>query len=125
MSSPVHITTGPNLSVHLEVVSADASGGVAFTMYSGGAATARALAATETLVITDVLFVSTVGGTFNIVAGTTDAVGKRIAKGNVAATGGLVHRFATPFSCPAGVLPTLIAAVGQVDCVLTGYILTA
>jgi hypothetical protein len=115
--------TTPAAPVHLEVVSADASAGVAFTLYAAGSTTSRALAGTEILMITDIIFVSTAGGTFNIVAGNADAVGKRIAKGNVAATGGLVYQFATPFKCPVGVLPYLFAAAGQVDCVLTGYIL--
>jgi hypothetical protein len=107
---------------HAEVVSADASGGVAFTLYSAGSATSRTLLSTEYVVITDLIFISTAGGTYKIVAGTADAAGKRVAKGNAEALGGLAHHFETPFTCPKGVVPYLIAAAGQVDCVLTGYI---
>jgi hypothetical protein len=110
--------------IHGEVVSADASGaGVACTLYDQGVtATARTLAASERVTVTDVLFISTAGGAFSFIFGTTDGAGKRIVKGLLDAKSGVLHHFETPITGPAGVVPLLIAAAGQVDLVMTGYI---
>ena len=104
-----------------EVVSADASAGVAFTLYPDGNTTAFTLGSTQFLTITDIIFVSTVGGVYSIAAD-TQAAGKYIAKGNADALGGLAHSFSTPLTCPKGVTPKLFAAAGQVDCVISGYV---
>jgi hypothetical protein len=109
--------------VHMEVSSANAGGtAIPFVLYNMASTTARTLLATEFVTVTDIIFISTAGGAYTLTAGASDGAGKRIAKGNAAALGGLAHHFETPFCCPAGVLPYLIAAAGQVDCVLTGYI---
>jgi hypothetical protein len=108
--------------VHLEVDSADAHAGVKFTIYDSATLTTRTLSATEYVAITDIIFVSTAGGTYNIVAAAVDTAGARIAKGNAAALGGLAHHFESPYVCPIGITPYLIAAVGQVTCVLQGFI---
>ena len=106
-----------------EIVSADASGaGVAVTWYPAGSATARVLASDEYLAITDILFISTAGGVYDLIFGTTTGAGKHIAKGNAAALGGLAHHFETPAVGPKGVNALLIAAAGQVDLIVQGYI---
>ena len=110
--------------IHGEVSSADASGGVAFTLYPAGSVTARTLASNEFVVITDIIFIATVGGAYALVAA-ADSAGRRIAKGIADAKGGLAHHFETPRTCPVGVTPKLIAAAGQVDCIITGYICQA
>jgi len=109
--------------IHGEVSSADASGGVAVSLFSaGGTSTARTLAATEYLNITDIIFLSVAGGAAALVAD-TDAAGKRIFKhDDVEAKGGIAHHFAIPWSCPVGVVPKLIAVIGQVDLTITGFI---
>ena len=111
----------PGDPIHMSVSSTDASQGIAFAIYPDGSATARTLLSTEFVHVTDIIFISTAGGTYAIVAN-TDAAGKRLAKGNAAALGGLAHHFETPFTCPKGVVPVLIAAAGQVTCVMQGYI---
>jgi hypothetical protein len=109
--------------VHGEVISADASGaGVAVTLYPGGSLTARTLASNEFLTITDVIFISTAGGVYDLIFGTSAGAGKHIVKGDADALGGLAHHFETPIAGPVGVTPLLIAAAGQVDLVITGYI---
>jgi len=107
--------------VHGEVSSADASGGVTVLLYPSGSATAITLGATEFLTITDVILVSTAGGVYALVAD-TDAAGRRIVKGNAEALGGIAHTFETRITCPKGVTPKLIAAAGQIDLVISGYI---
>jgi hypothetical protein len=109
--------------VHGEVVSSDASGGMAFTLYTaGGAPTARTLLSTEYMTVTDVIFVSTAGGTYDVVFGPAEGVGLRVIKGNAEVKGGLAHHFETPRVGPKGFTPYLFAASGQVDCIITGYI---
>ena len=107
--------------VHGEVVSADASAGVAAILYTSGTNTVRALTATEFLEITDVHLVSTVGGTYAFVAD-TDAAGRRIVKGEADALGGIVTNLSSPFVCPKGVTPKLIAAAGAVALTFEGFI---
>jgi hypothetical protein len=108
--------------VHGEVVSTDASGaGVAVTWYPAGSVTARTLAADEYLAITDVLFISTAGGVYDLVFGAVGD-GKHIVKGNAAVLGGIAHHFETPVVGMKGVNALLIAAAGQVDLVLQGFI---
>jgi hypothetical protein len=112
--------------VHGEVISSNASGGVAVTFYDAGSPTtgnsvaARVVKATEFVVITDVILISTAGGVYDLVADTA-AAGRHIVKGNAAALGGIAHHFETPITCPQGVVPTLFAAAGQVDMIVSGY----
>jgi hypothetical protein len=110
-----------------EVVSADASAGVAATLYNAGTLTARTQLSTEFLTITDIIFISTSGGTYDLVfyplgGAIADGAGRRIAKGIADAHGGLAHHFETPICGPVGYGVALIAATGQVDLVVTGYI---
>ena len=108
--------------VHGEIISTDASGaGVAVTWYPSGSTTARTLASDEYLAITDVLFISTAGGVYDLVFGAVGG-GKHIAKGNAAALGGLAHHFETPVVGVKGVNALLIAEAGQVDLIVQGYI---
>ena len=108
--------------IHMEVNSSNASAGVAFKLYNSSSLTERTLLATEYIGVTDIIFVSTVGGAYNILAAAADTAGARIARGSAAAQGGLAHHFETPYVCPVGVTPTLIADAGQVTCVLQGFV---
>jgi hypothetical protein len=114
--------------VHLEASDDDASAGINFTMYRSGSTTAITLGAGQYLTITDVVFISTAGGVYTLafdalLSGSHAAdAGTWIAKGNADAVGGLAHHFETPRTGPKGVMPRLLAAAGQVDVVLTGYI---
>jgi hypothetical protein len=107
----------------LEISDANAGGTIlTATIYPQGSLTARTLAATEILYITDLIYISTAGGAYSIIFGTTDGAGKRIAKGNADALGGLAHHFETAVAGPVGVVPGIIAAAGQIDLVMTGFI---
>jgi hypothetical protein len=113
--------------IHGEVVSSNASAGVAFTLYKQATATAYTPTSTEIITVTDIIFVSTAGGVYNLVfypagGSIADGAGLRIAKGNASALGGLAHHFETPRTGPKGYLPALISAAGQVDAVITGYV---
>ena len=110
-----------------EVVSTDAHAGVAVTFYPGSSLTARVPLATEYVLITDVIFISTAGGTYNLVfypigGAIADGAGLRIVKGNAEVLGGVAHHFETPIEGPRGYGVALIAAVGQVDLVVAGNI---
>ena len=110
--------------IHAEVDSSDASGGVAFTIYPMGSTTARALGTGEHLNITDFLIGTAAGGLIKIVTD-ADAAGKIVFKGTVAVTNAITHHFQTPFACPRGVVPKLIAPSGAVSCVICGTITKA
>ena len=106
-----------------EVVDANAGGaGAVVTLYMQGEATAHTLAADERLNVTDVLFVSTTGGVYDLFFGTSTGAGKHVVKGNAAALGGIAHHFETPISGPLATNLWLTAAAGQIDLVVSGYI---
>jgi hypothetical protein len=116
--------------VHGEVSSTDAHTGTAISFYNQAPAlpvATRTILATEFVTITDVLFISTAGGTYEIVfypigGSIVDAAGLRVVKGNAQALGGIAHHFETPITGPVGYIPALIAAVGQVDLIVSGYV---
>jgi hypothetical protein len=117
---------GPDAPVHGEVSSANASAGVAVTLYAAGTTTpVRVLAANEHLNITDVLVTSPANLGFSLEFAGADTAGARIIKSGAAVPGVAMH-FNTPIMGPAGVAPTLIAAMaGQIDLVLSGFITTS
>ena len=107
--------------IHMEAVRASGAANTTFLLYKAGSATAFTLASTQYISITDIIFISTSGGTYAIVAD-TDAAGRRVAKGNADALGGLAHHFEEPYVCPVGVTPVLIAADGIVACTMQGFL---
>lgn len=110
---------GGGIPVHGEVVSADAHAGVAFTLSKG--ALAFTLGTDDTLFISDLQVVMEDAGAFAVVAD-SDAAGKRVAKGSVLGGGGVVLNFQTPFECPRGIMPKLIADAGNVSALIQGLI---
>lgn len=104
--------------IHGEVTSADASSGVAFTLYDSGGVAARTLDSGEYLVITSVS-ARIAAGVDALVAADTDAAGRRAA---YLGAGTSFIELCPPFICPRGVVPKLIADAGQVDVVLQGYV---
>jgi len=121
--------------VHGELTSTDAHVGAGVAFYNEGAPNpttnpiaARVPLATEQVTVTDIIFVSTAGGAYTLVfyplstGVVTDTAGLRIAKGNAQALGGLAHHFETPRCGPPGYGVALIASIGQVDLVVTGFI---
>ena len=111
--------------VHGEIIETNQGGGTySVLLYPAGTVTARTLLATEFLIITDILFFSTAGGTFDFVMNTAVA-GRHIVKGNLDAKSGVMHHFEVPITCPVGITPALIVAAGAVDLVMTGYICKA
>jgi hypothetical protein len=109
---------------HGEVISADASGaGVVVLLYESGVVTAHTLAADERLNVTDVILISTAGGVYDLVFGSV-AAGRHVVKGNAEVLGGVAHHFETPISGPLATNLRLIAAAGQVDLIVAGFITT-
>jgi hypothetical protein len=106
----------------MEVSSTDAHTGVAATIYLSGNATAYTLAATDRVNITDILLNLAGGGTYEIVFAASDTAGQRVIKGTLPVAGHIEHHFETPIAGPLATAPTLIAAAGQVDLVMTGAI---
>jgi hypothetical protein len=109
--------------IHAEVDSADAHGGVAFTLYKAGSTSSFSLGTAEYLNITDIIFIAAAEGLWEVYAD-SDAGGRVVAKGKAATEGGLSKTFTTPYVCPVGVTPKLYAAAGcgQVTCVVQGFV---
>jgi hypothetical protein len=106
-----------------EVDNANAGGaGAAVTLYLQGAATAYTMASDERLNVTDVVFISAAGGAFSLNFAATDVAGTKVCAGTVDAKGGVAHHFETPISGPLGTGLTLLAAAGQIDLVVAGYL---
>lgn len=113
--------------VHGEVNTDDASSGVEISLYdwNGGAVT---LGSTERLVVTDITLVSAVGGDCSVFldADNDNALdaGETVLRGTVNAGGGISASFVcTPRAGQPGAKPHVLAPAGDVDVVLTGYIL--
>lgn len=104
-----------------EVVSTDASAGVAFTLYKAGSLTAYTLLATEFVTVSDFAIVRTAAGSAAIV-GTSDASGSRLIKGDFSDTGGIVQRLQNEHVFAEGVVPQLIAAAGTIRAFIHGTI---
>jgi hypothetical protein len=112
------------IEFHGEVKSTNASGGVAFTLYEAGSVTARTLMATEWLEITDLKIVRETAGTAEVVADTA-APGRYLYYDGSSLFFGDELRLRTPFVCPQGIVPKLIAASGNVFALIQGSIHTA
>lgn len=115
--------------IHGEFSSADARVAAAVSLYDGDGR-ARALAATERLVVTDVVMVAAAKMALTIFSdndgdGAVDN-GERILAGSVGDNGGVAMSFVTtPRYCKRGIVPKVKSdTAGQVDVVLTGFILT-
>ena len=113
---------GPLRAFHGEVVSADASLGVAFTLYLEGGVVAYALKATERIEISDINILRSVSGAAGVFLA-TDADGARVWKGHVLglAAPAACH-LQTPHLGPLGVTPVLIAAAGDIAAIIHGHI---
>jgi hypothetical protein len=115
--------------VHGEFSSADAQAAMPVSLFDGDGRV-RHLAATERLVVTDLMIVADAKMAVDVFSdndgdGTVDA-GERIAGGVLAANVPLAMSLATtPRYCKRGIVPKVKAGgVGQVDVLLTGFILT-
>ncbi len=115
--------------IHGEFNSADARAAAAVKLYDGDGKL-RALAATERLVVTDVVVVAAAKMAVNVFSdndadGAVDD-GERILAGSVGDNGGIAMSFVTtPRYCKRGITPKVKSdTAGQVDVVLTGFILT-
>lgn len=108
--------------IHMEAIRASGTGNTTFSIFKMGRSDAYTLKSTEFITITDIVLVMPAGGPYTI-AVDTDAAGKRVVKGAADLNGGLAHHFETPFLCPVGVTPVLIASTtGEADCVMTGFL---
>lgn len=115
--------------VHGErVVDGDATALTALTLYESGSGNGTVAPTTYTLdedhflVITDVYINDQTGGDFALVAD-SEAAGRYIAHGNIAANGVVSLSFNYPYACPRGVVPKF--AGSQADrsiCLIEGYV---
>jgi len=107
-----------------EVDSADASSGVAFTLYENGSLSGYTLKDEEYLEIHAVEVVTVAGGDTHIFTGAdaTAGVGETVIRGEFAANGGLVQELTPPHAGGVGHLPYLVAQAGNVDAVIRGTI---
>ena len=104
--------------VHLEVSTADASGGVAFTVYSSGSLEPRVLQSDERILVGSVN--AHLGELSGLIAFDSDADGRRAA---VLGLGVTTHELCPPYAGPLGVVATLITSgAGQADAILQGVI---
>lgn len=107
-----------------EVDSADASSGVAFTLYEEGSLTSRTLGDDEYLEIYHVAFVTAAGGDVYVHVGpdVTIGSGETVLRGEFAANGGMTSNLNPPFAGQAGHLAYLTAPAGNVDGQIRGTI---
>ena len=117
----------PGTWVHGEAITDDAQNGVPLTLYQAGSTTETiTLTEDDQFVITDVLITSQVSGGVSLIADVdadTSTDGGELIVGDNISMLGLSHSFATPYVCPAGTTPILIADVaGDLTCVVHGYI---
>jgi hypothetical protein len=107
-----------------EVSSADASAGVAFTLYKNGSLDAYTLAPGEYLEIHSVQLVTAPGGDVFIFTGAdgTAGAGEYVVRGTFAATGGLVQEVRPPHVGKVNHLAYVDAPAGQVDAIIRGTI---
>lgn len=115
--------------IHMEVSSADASGGVAFSIYNAGSVTARTLKANERIHITDICIthISGAAGPSVYIYADGDAAGERVYAAKLATTSGVEvnQQLKTPYACQAGITPELVATAGVVLAIMQGYITQA
>jgi hypothetical protein len=119
--------------VHGEVISTDASSGLAAILYPAGAQViagvvqTRVQTATEFAVVTDIELLMPAGGNYEILfypigGAIASTAGTRIVKGKASVTGGVAHHFDTPRTGPKGYGVAVIADAGALDVVITGGI---
>tara|TARA_Y100000310_G_scaffold153134_1_gene152570 strand:+ start:546 stop:905 length:360 start_codon:yes stop_codon:yes gene_type:complete len=111
--------------VKFEFSSADASTAAAGVLYNADAGV-RTLAATQRFVVTSVALLTAVAQRYDVFSDNNDDdtvdAGERIIGGHFAA--GIAHSLNTEIYCQLGITPKVLgAAAGQVDVIMTGYIL--
>lgn len=115
--------TGP--AFHGELISADASAGVAMTLYGESSVTSLSLNAADVLAVTDVTIVCGAALTVTVFGGanqTLDA-GETITAGDFAANGGINASFNTPYMGQLGCGVNVVASgAGAVKVQVKGWI---
>lgn len=108
--------------VHGEASSANATSGVALSLFEAGSVTAATVGANDKLHIVSMLVIAVPAGRC-VLAAAADTAGRRIAGGTLVANSGFALKFPMPFVCPAGVTPKIFcASAGQVDVSIEGFI---
>ena len=100
--------------IHGEAISADASGGVALTLYPNGSLTALVVGAKQRVVITDLIVNCATASVISVLAATA-AAGRYVYRANMATTSQVTVHFITPYTCPIGITPLLLSG-GAVAC---------
>jgi hypothetical protein len=101
--------------------------GLEVVLYRAGELTARALATTEHLYITDVMITNETGGDtyldLNTGVDNLHVAADIIVAGNLQANGGIIISYVVPRQCPMGKKPRFYAAATNLNvCVIHGYI---
>ncbi len=114
---------GASYEVHGEsITDGSSAAGIPVILYNKGSAAVRTLASTEVLHVVDVYVQIEDGGDF-VVYNDTNAVGKVMFTGNLAANGGLLHKYGSPFICLPGKVPTLIgSSTNRNTLIISGFI---
>ena len=110
---------GAGENVRGEVSSANASAGVAFTLYDENG-NSPVLGANQYVVIQSFQVVAAASGV-QCIANGTDVAGNRLRRGTFAANSGMAGN-GLDLPCSKGVIPVLFAPAGQVDAQLEGRI---
>ena len=109
--------------VHGEsITDGDASGGVAVTLYTSGSATARTLASTEVLYVTDIQIQSETDYPISLVSDSKTA-GRYLVHGRINAKGRIIIHFSQPYACPRGTGLKFYGADNNLNsCLIQGFI---
>lgn len=104
--------------------SADASSGVAFTLYEEGSLSAYTLGDNEYLEIHHITVVSAAGGDVHVFVGddASAGTGETVIRGEVASNGGFSTNLNPPFAGQAGQSAYINAPTGNVDAQFRGTI---
>lgn len=108
---------------HGVLSSANASGGVAVTLYKPGSTTTDTVGSDERLLITDYHLVAVAGGDCVIYAANSAAAQYTVARGTVGSNGGFAGSKQTPVFGKKAEGAFVVAPVGQVDVVIEGLII--
>jgi hypothetical protein len=110
---------------HGVLSSANASGGVAVTLYKPGSTSTDSVGSDERLLITDYHLIAAAGGDCAIYAANSAAAQYTVARGTVGSNGGFGGVKTTPTFGKKAEGAFVVAPAGQVDVIIEGLIIKA
>ena len=114
---------GASYNVHGEsITDGSSAAGIPVILYNKGSAAVRTLASDEVLHVTDIYVQVEDGGNFVVYNG-SNAAGKVLYTGSLAANGGIAVAYSSPFICLPGQVPTLIgSSTNRNTLIIEGFI---